>query len=294
MRKLQSFKIVATFFALWLAVFLEGALEEILAYVLILSLGLLHGANDIRLLQTQSDALQRKSVLFVILSYVLVVALGAAAFYLFPQGALLLFILGSGYHFGEEHWSNRTKDNGIALHLFYTLYGNLVLFLMFYGNAAQVQEIVYAITGYQLISAASFFGWTSIALFATSLLLCGLLWYQKKLVFRPLLEIFFLVVFFIVFHTATLIWAFGIYFILWHTLPSLMRQTSYLYGSYSKKSFLQYLKSSALYWVAAVVGLGVVYFLLKDEVKLFHAVFFAFTAAITFPHVIVMSRLKNS
>ena len=48
---LDSWMLVATFFTLWLAVFFESRIEDFLAYLFIFSFGILHGANDIRLLQ---------------------------------------------------------------------------------------------------------------------------------------------------------------------------------------------------------------------------------------------------
>ena len=52
--KLQSGMLVATFFSLWLAVYFGNAIEEVFGYILILSFGILHGANHINLLQVTS------------------------------------------------------------------------------------------------------------------------------------------------------------------------------------------------------------------------------------------------
>ena len=51
-------------------------------------------------------------------------------------------------------------------------------------------------------------------------------------------ELFLLMVFAVVFYKSTLIWSFAIYFILWHSLPSILDQTKQLYGCISKEMFL--------------------------------------------------------
>ena len=107
-------------------------------------------------------------------------------------------------------------------------------------------------------------------------------------------ELFFLLVFFIVFKTASLLWAFSIYFVIWHSIPSLMDQTKYLYGQVSRNSILAYFKTSFIYWLASMVGLGVLYYLFHDRQGLFLSIMIYFLAAITFPHVIVMNRLNRT
>ena len=106
-------------------------------------------------------------------------------------------------------------------------------------------------------------------------------------------ELFLLGVFFVIFKTASLLWGFCIYFVVWHSIPSLMDQMNYLYGKTNWSTFKNYLKTSWPYWVVSLVGLVGLYWLLRDNNRFFLSVLIYFLAAITFPHVIVMSRLEK-
>ena len=44
---LKNTKLILTFFTLWLSIFFNEKLEDYTAYFCILSLGILHGANDL-------------------------------------------------------------------------------------------------------------------------------------------------------------------------------------------------------------------------------------------------------
>ena len=262
--KLNSVMLVATFFSLWLAVYFENNVEDALAYVLILSFGILHGANDIKLLQATSHPAE-KSV------------------------ALFLFIIFSAYHFGEQHWSSRFKGRLWEEFVFYTSYGLVVLFLLFAAHRDEVNNIVFKICGLRLPS--EYFH----IILAISALVFVLLYMYKIRQYdsSTVREIFYLLVFYIVFNTASLLWGFAIYFIIWHSIPSLADQIRYLYGDFTKKNFLSYLRSSGIYWAISVVALVVIFVFIEDTSAGFLPFLFSFLAAITFPHVFVISRLNR-
>jgi Brp/Blh family beta-carotene 15,15'-monooxygenase len=109
---------------------------------------------------------------------------------------------------------------------------------------------------------------------------------------KILTELFYLLVFAIIFKASGLIWGFALYFILWHSIPSIIEQMNFLYGKLSIQNFIRYCKSAAVYWVISIVGIILLYLLLKDK-ELFNAIFFSFLAAITFPHVIVITKIFN-
>lgn len=129
-----------------------------------------------------------------------------------------------------------------------------------------------------------------LCLFVVSIVFQGSL---KKQYQSYIKEAFYLLVFYIVFKTASLLWAFTIYFVLWHSLPSLIDQILHLYGSLTKKNMWLYFKSSALNWIVSLLGLLILYLIFNHKEQLFLSVFFSFLAAITFPHVLVMTRLKK-
>lgn len=94
---MRNLSIVLTFFALWLSTQLSPTVQDYLAYILILTIGVLHGANDITLIGTVSNS--KKLFLAYLAAMVFVSFL-----FLISKGIALLFsILISAYHFGEQH-----------------------------------------------------------------------------------------------------------------------------------------------------------------------------------------------
>ena len=289
---LNSAMLVATFFSLWLAVYFEYAVEDTLAYILILSFGILHGANDIKLLQvTSSNSEKKPKYLLILLYYVAFVLLVATLFYLIPGITLLLFVLFSAYHFGEQHWVARldvtSTWEGIVL---YTSYGLLILFLLFAAHSSEVITIVLKITSIEVPEDIF------IPVLGISALIFVSLYIKiaKQISSRMIVEIFYLLVFFIIFNTASLLWAFAIYFIIWHSVPSLSDQIKFLYGDFTKIHFIKYLKSSFVYWIVSVLALILLFTFLDDSSVGFLPSLFSFLAAITFPHVFVISKLNRS
>jgi Brp/Blh family beta-carotene 15,15'-monooxygenase len=106
-------------------------------------------------------------------------------------------------------------------------------------------------------------------------------------------EVFYLIILYLLFQTASLLWGFAIYFILWHSIPSIYNQIIFLNGEVSKASVKKYLLNSLIYWIGALVFLAVLYYFLKDYTSLFLSTIIAFLGGITFPHVFVMNQLHK-
>lgn len=94
----------------------------------------------------------------------------------------------------------------------------------------------------------------------------------------------------IVFKASSLIWGFTIYFILWHSIPSLLDQITFIFGDLEKKSIFKYAIAALPYWLISLIGISVLFLIFKNE-KHFYSLFFAFIAAVTFPHAIVMLKM---
>lgn len=291
--KLSSFTIISTFFSLWLAVQFEEEIENIMAYALILSFGVLHGANDLKLIQ-HSEASKLSGIRFfkILCYYVVFILVSVILFYLIPSLALLVFILYSGYHFGEQHWKSKLGRNGIFDHSFFFLYGIFILCLLFYAHLKMVTGIIFNITSIS-ISERTFLYAVIFSGIAMILLSGFLATKNNKLRVSLIKELFYLIVFFIVFNTASLLWSFAIYFVLWHSIPSLIDQINYLYGSFSKTTIIQYIKYSFPYWLISIIGLATLLYVFRDDFETSLSFFFSFLAAITFPHVLVINRISS-
>ncbi len=285
MKTIQNFNIVSTFLCLWLTVIMPKNVEVYVACFFILSVGLIHGANDIKILKKVYQHKNWSFYKFLSL-YICIVVIGAIMLYRIPTIALCLFIVISGYHFGEQHFHNISSNNRFLKISLYTGYGCSVLFLLLVNNRSESITIIYQITNVHFIS--NLFTYALIlSLFVFGFSFVSLL----SKINQPFRELFNLLVFIVVFKTASLLWAFAIYFIIWHSLPSLLNQIKYLSLKVNRTSLIRYIKSSLIYWSITVLGLIIFFNFLEKESDSFYAIFFSFLAAITFPHVIVMTKI---
>ena len=280
MIKCFKIEIITTGILLLIGLLLPIKYQNLLGGLLILSLGILHGANDIQII-TKKNIHNNKGI--TTLYYLGIVLIGGLAFFFFPTLALLCFVLFSAYHFGEQHWEFRLKKSYLSL-LFYFVYGACIFSVLFFFHRAEVRQVVEAITSYRLPS--DWFYWAltgSTTLFI--ILLIGLSENRKYFLFECLL----LLAFALFFSYTSLILAFGFYFVVWHSFPSLKSQFEFLYRSTNKvQQILSYIEESIIYWVAAIMGLAGVYLWIDFSADYFLPLFFTFLAAITFPHVLVM------
>ncbi|WP_395076495.1 Brp/Blh family beta-carotene 15,15'-dioxygenase, partial [Flavobacterium sp.] len=277
MTKYFKFAIIASFFGLWIDSFFKTNFQIYLGFILIFSFGILHGANDLLLIRSINQEKQTNYFYKILIYYILIVIVGALLFYFIPTIALISFIIVSGYHFGEQQWQNLDQLNQWFKFTFQFCYGTFILFLLFYFHQTEVQTVVTEITTIPLNIAIITNGFKilSITLFIFFLYL-----YIKHIRIRNqlLLEIFYLIVFGIIFFSSSLIWAFTIYFIIWHSIPSIINQVAFLYGSCSKDYLIKYFKSASLYWISSIAGLFIFYIIFND-LKLFNSLFFSFLAA---------------
>ena len=277
---------MTTFSFILLSYLLSDSLKDFMAGFAVLTVGILHGANDLEILSKKfKGSLNHLYTRFLIL-YLMVVLLGAAFFFIIPSFTLILFVIFSSYHFGEQHWGERLSMN-YANFGFYTLYGALVFFMIFTLKYDDVVFIINEISGYTLNY--EFFFSTSIGL-GIILIVWALLIEQLRIHFIK--ECIILLLLGFIFYVNSLLFAFAFYFVVWHSLPSLKEQLIYLYGNLNLNSFLKYLKGSIIYWIASLISLLLVYNYMDFEADYFMPLFFSFLAAITFPHTLVIGIMK--
>ena len=261
---------MTTFSFILLSHLLSDSLLNFLAGFAVLTVGILHGANDLEILSKKfKGSLNHLYFRFLIL-YLMVVLLGAAFFFIIPSFALILFVIFSSYHFGEQHWGERLPMNYANL-TYYTLYGALVFFMIFTLQYDDVVFIINKISGYTLNY--EFFLNTSIVLGIT-FIVCTL--FIKQLRIHFIEESIILLLLGFIFYNNSLLFAFAFYFVVWHSLPSLKEQLIYLHGNFNFNSFLKYLKSSIIYWFASLISLLLVYRYMDFEADYFMPLFFHF------------------
>jgi Brp/Blh family beta-carotene 15,15'-monooxygenase len=101
--KIIIFRIAIFTIFLTLSYLLSANYQDMIGFALVLSVGLIHGANDLLIIKKNSKNTSTISQFRTFFTYISVVFIGLIFFYLFPSFALITFILVSIYHFGEQH-----------------------------------------------------------------------------------------------------------------------------------------------------------------------------------------------
>ncbi|MFN3641270.1 MAG: Brp/Blh family beta-carotene 15,15'-dioxygenase [Flavobacterium sp.] len=289
MGKIRKISILASFFSLWLHTLIPENWELIISFFLIFSFGIIHGANDITILNNSLSNKNKRKPLQILINYVMMVGFGILFFFLTPSLALLLFIFVSSYHFGEQHFNYLKNQESRIFILFSIGYGMTVLSLLFINHVEEVTIIIKSIT--RLTIQSNLYEYIlggSILLLITSSIFMVKIDVAIRKVFVE--EVFNLLILALIFKVSPLLFGFSVYFIFWHSIPSMYDQIKYLYDDTTFKNTLHYLKNGALYWIISLVGIGVLSYYLIDT-YLFEALLFSCIAAITFPHVWVMIHL---
>ena len=260
---------------------------DILSGFGILTFGIVHGANDLLLINKTTDT--TKSIFTQFFIYLTLVLLFFIFFYVIPSLALITFVILSSYHFGEHQWTLFEKTNNNVIKILYFSYGLLIFSILFYFNFNEVSFIIKDITDQSFD--LTFFKKLLIYSSLTTLIISIMLF--KHLKNQLLIQIFLLIFFLITVYFTDLLMSFAIYFVLWHSLPSILEQSKFLFGSSERTHLKIYLKKASLYWILSILGLTVTYYIFKDSQSQLLSIFFSFLAAITFPHTFVISKIKK-
>ena len=288
-KKYHILKILYTTGIVFISSLLSGEMQWIIALLLIGSVGLLHGSNDLNLINALK-ILPNGSKQKLLLLYVLAIVFVLIVFSLNRSLALFFFVAISSFHFGQQHLADQLAANTALRYLNYSAYGSLVFSLLFYSHTIESSTAIAEISGL-------FF---TVSDFLNYLMFSAATWTISHLLLHPrgfarlIIELIILTLFYFLFAQVNLALAFAVYFAFWHAIPSLIDQFRILYKKDVKKSWLLYVKESALFWFLSIIGLTVVFsqVFLQNMTPLPLLVYFL--AAITFPHVLVMSQVENA
>lgn len=272
--------ILLSFLGLWLTSYLNAEMQLILGLSLIFSFGILHGANDLELIN-QMESVRKVKFVKILAVYIFMILLTVLLFMQIPFFALMLFILVSSYHFGEQNWQKiLRKCDKLISRLLQGSYGLLILSALFYFNIDETQKIINKITHVTIIESQFLLIFLAATLLYVVLSILILI-RKNELLVSFIEQSFYILILCVIFKVANLILGFAIYFILWHSIPSLHDQIKFLHGSYNIENFKKYFKSAFWYWIISLFGIFILYFISKDMV-IFDALFFSFLASITF------------
>ena len=288
-RNYENFMIFFTFFLFWVSIQFGEVVEDFIAYIMVISVGILHGANDLLILSTKEQ--KDKKLIKNLSIYIGIILLCIVIYWFSSFVAIVLFVVLSAYHFGEEHLSHKINVNFVFNAVYFLSYGLFIFALLFYQSISDVDFIMKELTGetFSKLQIEITLIMSAISLSIGSIYLILTKRNETVLFLR---EFLYFVLLFLVFNTSSLILGFAIYFILWHSIPSIIHQIEFISGSLNKRNVIAYVKKALIYWVISIVGLLVLYQLLP-EIKLLATVVFVILFAVTAPHTWVMHRMKN-
>ena len=292
MVKIIKSRIVVFLISIGLSYLLPVIYQDILGFILILSIGVIHGANDLLIIKKYTRKSSLKSQISYFLYYLGLVFLGFVFFYLFPSIALLSFVLVSIYHFGEQHWEVKTSNaNFINVKRIYPiiLHGLIFFVIVFMNNINIVNDVL---LDFNTISLNYIY--LRIFLIVLFLIYMFLLLSSKSMRGYFADEIVFFILFFILTLNSSLIFGFSIYFIFFHSVLSIKDQVKYIYGDDNLEYIKKYLISALPYFILAILFLIGFYLFIDFESLDILPIMFTFLAAITFPHVIVIEKMYSS
>lgn len=273
-------KIGITLICTLLGLVLPTSFLWVLAAINVLIIGIIHGANDLYIISKYSKTTKKCQFSYLFISYVFFVFVMVLALYNVPQLALSLFVLVSSFHFGEQQWHKSSIINSTKLYLFYISYGIFLFSLLFLTHQDQTLSVIQEISGFQLAPQAILFLLIGSAIATVFFVLLNIDQLKSQLFFQLLA----LVALTLLFTQTSLLWSFSVYFVLWHSIPSLKEQAAILYPK-EEKPIYKYFKLALPYWILSLVGFAAALILLRENTASLLSLFFGFLAAITIPHV---------
>ena len=292
MTKIIIFRIAIFTIFLLLSYLLSANYQDMIGFALVLSVGLIHGANDLLIIKKNSKFSSNYSQFWPFFTYVGLVFIGFTFFYLFPSFALIAFIIVSVYHFGEQHLeaipiTKSLKNNYRFISI--VSHGIILFTIIFMNNINTVNNVFLSFKINFLNSNT-----LNIILITTAIVYISTLVINKYLTSFIFSEILFFVLFYFLSLTSTLILCFSVYFIFFHSILSIKDQVKYIYGNNDSSSLKRYLLNSMPYFILALIFLILFYNYAEIDNSDLLPIIFTFLAAITFPHVIVIEKMYRS
>ena len=292
MIKIIKSRIVVFVIFISLSYLLPVIYQDILGFILILSIGVIHGANDLLIIKKYTSKNTLKSQISYFFYYLGLVFLGFVFFYLFPSIALLSFVLVSIYHFGEQHWeASASNDEFVNVKRIYPiiLHGLIFFVIVFINNINIVNDVLLSFNTISLN-----YTFLRILLIVLFLIYMSLLLSSKSIRVYFTDEFVFFILLFVLTLNSSLIFGFSIYFIFFHSILSIKDQVKYIYGDDNSEYIKKYLISALPYFILAILFLIGSYLFIDFESLDILPIMFTFLAAITFPHVIVIEKMYSS
>jgi Brp/Blh family beta-carotene 15,15'-monooxygenase len=271
----------------------------VVALVLIVFIGIPHGANDhllfFNLINKSVDKNNKKSNLFFA-SYIGLIILYVCCWYLFPTFSLGLFILISIYHFGQSNLYISPINSKFVKLISIFLSGSFVLLTPIFAHIETALPVIQSLSKNPDILKISEDLGNKLAISAGILMIIHwvILMLSKHINFKNgLQEILNVLLLFGLFYYSPLWIGFAIYFTLWHSIPSIEDQINFFKTTRVNYNLGKYVREIFPFSLIALSGLLLAFQFSGDYISVNQglALLFSFIAVITLPHMIMMDLL---
>jgi len=286
--KSESKTLLITLVCTILGFFVPKTILNLIAVLNVLTIGIIHGANDLYLVTKSIKTSVKITFTLTFFIYAAFILVMVFALHQNPIVALIFFVLISSFHFGEQQWYNKSAISSTSGNIFYFFYGVLLFSILFISNFNETQSIINEISSFIITKELLYYALIISTTILIFLFLRKINRYKNQLLFQTLSLIFISFLFI----TNDLFWSFSVYFVLWHSLPSLNEQSHELFP-HEKNKIYKYLIFALPYWLLAIFGLTISYFYIENTGLSIISTFFAFLASITIPHVFVIFLMHN-
>ncbi len=259
-----------------------------ISLILILIFGIPHGGVD-HLIHTSTSS--DTNVLRYILKYLMIAGAYILWWIIDPSKALLIFILLSAYHFGQEFVADmKIKGQNLAINL---IWGALILIApMIYSYSeivSYLQIIIPSLTS-ELSPGIRY----SIPTIIISLAIGSIIWLKmnQHVSNKKIVQIGGFLLMIIVSHLLLpFVQAFTIYFILFHSLNAFKHQFTWLTSRKDHYNIGKFIIDLIGFSALAILGiLSLLWMLNPDSQALLITYFFILTSLITLPHAMTLDQ----
>ena len=271
----------------------------VVALVLIVLIGIPHGANDhllfFNLINKRVDEKNEKSTLFFS-SYIGLILLYVCCWYLFPTFSLGLFIMISIYHFGQSNVYISPIESKFVKLISIFLSGSFVLLTPIFAHIETALPVIQTLTKNPDFLVISEKLGNKLAISTGMLMIIHwvILMLSKHINLKDgLIEILNVFLLFGLFYYSPLWIGFAIYFTLWHAIPSIEDQINFFKTTRENYNLGKYIREIFPFSLIALLGLFLAFQFSGDYISVNQglALLFSFIAVITLPHMIMMDLL---
>lgn len=271
----------------------------LIALVLIVTIGIPHGANDhllfFNLIKNNINNKSSRGTLFfsTYIGLILVYVLG---WYYFPTFSLVLFILISIYHFGQSNlYISPIKSRIIKLASIF-LSGSFVLLTPILAHIETALPVIHTLSKNPgLLTISNDLGdKLAISLGISMVILWTTMIFSKQINYKDgFLEMFNVFILFGLFYFSPLWIGFALYFSLWHAIPSVEDQINFFKTTRATYNLRKYVLEILPFSLVAISTLFIAYKFSGNYISVNQgiALLFSFIAVITLPHMIMMDLL---